>query len=147
MKRVLIALLIIGALCIDSIPVHSSGVAVPPTPARAAVHEAETSEPEAWETTASWTGRRPKYCYDRHEGQRATRTRVPKIPYWTAHKTLPCGTQLEVTGENGTVVVEVWDRGPYKRGRDLDLSKAAFEAAVGSRRKGLGRVTFREVSQ
>ena len=45
-----------------------------------------------------------------------------------AHKTLPFNTKLRVTNEdNGkSVVVRVNDRGPFVKGRDLDLS---YEAA------------------
>lgn len=45
-----------------------------------------------------------------------------------AHKTLPFDTKLRVTNEdNGkSVVVRVNDRGPFVKGRDLDLS---YEAA------------------
>ena len=44
-----------------------------------------------------------------------------------AHKTLPFGTRLKVTNlSNGkSTVVRVTDRGPYAKGRILDLSKAA----------------------
>lgn len=44
-----------------------------------------------------------------------------------AHKTLGFGTKLKVTNRrNGkTVVVRINDRGPFIRGRVLDLSKAA----------------------
>ena len=44
-----------------------------------------------------------------------------------AHKSLPFNTVLKVTNEdNGkSVVVRVNDRGPFIRGRDLDLSYAA----------------------
>ncbi len=46
-----------------------------------------------------------------------------------AHKTLPFNTMLRVTNEdNGkSVVVRVNDRGPFIKGRDLDLSKGAAE--------------------
>src|SRR5512132_4451234 len=46
-----------------------------------------------------------------------------------AHKKLPLGTKATVTNlRNGkTVEVEINDRGPYARGRILDLSKAAAE--------------------
>ena len=46
-----------------------------------------------------------------------------------AHKTLPFGTTLKVTNvENGkSVVVRVNDRGPFVRGRIIDLSKGAAE--------------------
>src|SRR3954447_4118595 len=58
-----------------------------------------------------------------------------------AHKTLPFGTQLRVTNERTgkSVVVRINDRGPYARGRVIDLSKAAAEA-VGI--LGVGTVTL-----
>ena len=44
-----------------------------------------------------------------------------------AHRTLPFGTMVLVTNHrNGkTVVVRIVDRGPYGRGRIIDLSRAA----------------------
>jgi rare lipoprotein A len=44
-----------------------------------------------------------------------------------AHKTLPFGTRVRVThvGNGRSVVVRINDRGPYVRGRIIDLSKAA----------------------
>ena len=47
-----------------------------------------------------------------------------------AHKKLPFGTKVRVTNlENGkTVIVKINDRGPFIRGRILDLSKSAFSS-------------------
>jgi rare lipoprotein A len=47
-----------------------------------------------------------------------------------AHRSLPFGTQLQVTNmRNGrSVVVRIQDRGPYVRGRVLDLSYGAARA-------------------
>ncbi|MFC5385458.1 septal ring lytic transglycosylase RlpA family protein [Aquamicrobium segne] len=44
-----------------------------------------------------------------------------------AHRSLPFGTRLKVTNtKNGkSVVVRINDRGPFVKGRVLDLSKAA----------------------
>ena len=44
-----------------------------------------------------------------------------------AHKTLPFGTIVKVTNlaNNKTVVVRINDRGPYIKGRIIDLTKAA----------------------
>ena len=44
-----------------------------------------------------------------------------------AHRTLPFGTKLKVTNQkNGkTVIVRINDRGPFIKGRVIDLSKAA----------------------
>lgn len=42
-----------------------------------------------------------------------------------AHKTLPFGTRVKVTYKGRSVVVRINDRGPFIRGRSLDLSRAA----------------------
>jgi len=44
-----------------------------------------------------------------------------------AHRTLPFGTKVKVTNKrNGkSVIVRINDRGPFIRGRVLDVSKAA----------------------
>jgi rare lipoprotein A len=44
-----------------------------------------------------------------------------------AHRTLPFGTKVLVTnvGNGRTVVVRITDRGPYGRGRIIDVSRAA----------------------
>lgn len=48
-------------------------------------------------------------------------------PTIAAHRSLPCGTVLRITNpENGKRIwVTVVDRGPYIKGRSLDLSWAA----------------------
>jgi peptidoglycan lytic transglycosylase len=54
-----------------------------------------------------------------------------------AHRTLPFGTRLRVTHGERSVVVTINDRGPFIRGRVLDLSKGAARAiGLG----GIGRV-------
>jgi len=42
-----------------------------------------------------------------------------------AHKTLPFGTKLRVTYKGKSVMVRVNDRGPFIKGRQLDLSRGA----------------------
>ena len=58
-----------------------------------------------------------------------------------AHKSLPLGTKLRVknptNGRELTVVVK--DRGPFKKGRKLDLSKAAAKK-LGYVRKGVTKL-------
>ena len=57
-----------------------------------------------------------------------------------AHKTLPCGTKVRVSGNGRSVVVTINDRGPFIRGRVIDLSTAAARAiGMGY---GLMRVTL-----
>ena len=55
-----------------------------------------------------------------------------------AHKTLPFGAMVRVTNlENGkSVVVKINDRGPFAKGRVIDLSKSAF-SAIGNTSAGV----------
>jgi rare lipoprotein A len=55
-----------------------------------------------------------------------------------AHRSLPFGTKLRVTHGGRSVIVTVNDRGPFVRGRVLDLSTGAARAIGLS---GLGQVT------
>jgi len=66
--------------------------------------------------------------------------------FTAAHRTLAFGTQLRVTNlENGqTVTVKITDRGPYVRGRIIDVSLAAAEA-LGMRDKGVARVKIEAI--
>jgi rare lipoprotein A len=54
-----------------------------------------------------------------------------------AHRSLPFGTRLKVTHGDRSVVVTINDRGPFIRGRVLDLSKGAARV-IGL--PGVGRV-------
>src|ERR1700761_8378763 len=60
-----------------------------------------------------------------------------------AHRSLPFGTKLRVSHGGKSIVVTVNDRGPFVRGRVLDLSTAAARA-LGI--EGLGQVTAEVVS-
>ena len=62
-----------------------------------------------------------------------------------AHKSLPFGTKLRVTHGGQSVVVTINDRGPFIKGRVLDLSTGAARA-VGLTGAGVGRVTAEVVS-
>ena len=63
-----------------------------------------------------------------------------------AHKTLKFGTKLRVTNpdNNKSVIVTVNDRGPFIRGRDLDLSYGAAKK-IGIVKKGVGRVKIEHI--
>jgi rare lipoprotein A len=56
-----------------------------------------------------------------------------------AHRTLPFNTKLRVTYHGKSVVVRINDRGPFIRGRSLDLSRAAA-ARIGLIHAGVGKV-------
>ena len=57
-----------------------------------------------------------------------------------AHRSLPFGTKLRVTHKGKSVVVTINDRGPFIKGRVLDLSTGAARA-VGLTASGVGHVT------
>lgn len=60
-----------------------------------------------------------------------------------AHRTLPFGTRLRVCFR-GCAVVRISDRGPFVRGRSLDLSAGAARA-IGLTRRGVGKVSMEVV--
>jgi rare lipoprotein A len=64
-----------------------------------------------------------------------------------AHKTFRFGTKLRVTNpdNNKSVVVTVNDRGPFIKGRTLDLSYGAAKK-IGMIKKGVGRVKMEYLS-
>jgi rare lipoprotein A (peptidoglycan hydrolase) len=65
-----------------------------------------------------------------------------------AHRTLPFGTKVRVTNKrNGkTVVVTINDRGPFIRGRVIDLSTAAA-GVIGMKSSGLAPVTVERIAK
>ena len=68
------------------------------------------------------------YAY--HGGRTADGERMQPGAMTAAHRSLPFGTQVRVTkARNGrSVVVRINDRGPFVRGRIIDLSPAAAHA-------------------
>lgn len=65
-----------------------------------------------------------------------------------AHKKLPFGSYVKVTAlwNNQSVVVRINDRGPYPKGRIIDISKAAA-AKIGLVGKGIGKVRIELVNK
>ena len=45
-----------------------------------------------------------------------------------AHRTLPFGTKLKVTYKGRSVIVRINDRGPFVKGKHLDLARGAARA-------------------
>lgn len=66
--------------------------------------------------------------------------------YTAAHRTLPFGTMLRVTmlQNKKSVIVRVNDRGPYGRGRIVDLSLAAAKK-IGLVRPGIAKVKIEKL--
>jgi len=84
---------------------------------------------------ASWYGN------DFHGKQNARGETYNEHNFTAAHPTLPMGTEATVTNlETGkSVEVEITDRGPYSKGRDIDLSKGAAEE-IGMKKHGTAPV-------
>ena len=63
--------------------------------------------------------------------------------FTAAHRTAPFGSRIKVRnlGNGSAVVVRVNDRGPWSRGRIIDLSYAAAKA-IGLDRSGTARVSL-----
>ena len=84
--------------------------------------------------------------YGNESGSRtASGQRFNQNAMTAAHRSLPFGTKLRVTHGGRSVVVTINDRGPFIRGRVLDLSTGAARA-VGLTGAGVGRVTAEVVS-
>lgn len=64
-----------------------------------------------------------------------------------AHRTLPMGTKIRVTNKaNGkSVIVRINDRGPFAKGRIIDVSRGAAER-ISMVRSGTARVTLERIS-
>jgi rare lipoprotein A len=118
-------------------------------------HHASASEGSPWRdanasiTPASTGGRSfsgMASYYGNESGSRtASGQRFNQSAMTCAHRSLPFGTKLRVTHGGQSVVVTVNDRGPFVRGRVLDLSTGAARA-IGLTGAGVGRVTAEVIS-
>lgn len=120
----------------------SPGPAAPTTP------EATGSGAGAVAANASGERGDASYYSDRLAG-RPTASGEPYVPsgMTAAHRSLPFGTIVEVAREDGRKVeVRINDRGPFKRGRVIDLSRRAAEQ-LGMMREGVVAVVVRVVKE
>jgi rare lipoprotein A len=80
------------------------------------------------DTGRAQTGIASVYGY--HGSKTASGERANKHGLTAAHRTLPFGTRVKVTNKrNGkTVVVRINDRGPFIKGRIIDLTPQAASA-------------------
>ena len=88
------------------------------------------------------------YYAEKFHGRRtASGQRFDMHKMTAAHKKLPFGSKIRVTNEsNGkSVIVEVNDRGPFVKSREIDLSKKAFMAIASSRAAGSMKVTIETI--
>lgn len=88
-----------------------------------------------------FTGKASFY-HDKFNGRKTSNGEIFSNHKFTcAHKTLPFGTMLKVTNMSTgqSVIVKVNDRGPFVRGRVIDLSKAAARQ-IGMIQEGVATV-------
>lgn len=88
------------------------------------------------------------YYHDKFNGKKtASGKRFDNNKLSAAHRKFPFGTKLRITNEdNGkSVIVEVIDRGPFARGREIDLSKKAFMEITSNKRSGAVNVKIEEL--
>ena len=86
------------------------------------------------------------YGREHHGGPTASGERFDMRAMTAAHRSAPLGSRLQVTNlKNGkSVVVRINDRGPFVRGRIIDLSRGAAEV-LGFTGAGITRVAIRTV--
>jgi len=89
---------------------------------------------------ASWYG--PGF----HGKKAASGERFNQDALTAAHKSLPFGTSVKVTDQRTgkSIQVRINDRGPYVKGRIIDLSKAAA-TQLGIRNSGSGKVCIEQI--
>jgi len=100
---------------------------------------------KAYRTTSTQTGQASYYGYGAGS-QTASGARFNPNAMTAAHRTLPFGTKVRVTNKrNGkTVIVTINDRGPFIRGRIIDLSTAAA-GVIGMRSSGVAPVLVERI--
>lgn len=91
----------------------------------------------------SWTGKASYYGY---HGRTASGGRVGALT--AAHRSLPFGSRVRVTNlvNQRSVVVTINDRGPFVRGRVIDVSAHAADS-LGFRSAGVARVKVERVGE
>lgn len=85
------------------------------------------------------------YYHDKFNGRKtASGKRFNNNELTAAHKKFPFGTKLRITNEinKKSVIVVITDRGPFIKGREIDLSKRAFMDITSNKKSGLVYVTI-----
>ncbi len=108
----------------NNIPITDSATTVVPS---SVAPTNPVTPPEKMAQAAKKGGKASWYGPGFHGRRTANGERFNQNDLTAAHRSLPFGTQVKVTNlRNGrSVVVRVNDRGPFSRGRIIDLSKAA----------------------
>lgn len=79
------------------------------------------------------------YYHDKFNGRKtASGERFSNSEYTAAHRELAFGTKVRVTNlaNDRSVIVKINDRGPFSKGREIDLSKKAFMEIADNKNHG-----------
>ena len=85
------------------------------------------------------------YYHNKFNGRKtASGLKFDNSKLTAAHKKLPFGTIVRVTNEaNGkSVIVEITDRGPFAKTREIDLTRRAFMELADNKNSGVVIVTI-----
>jgi rare lipoprotein A len=79
-----------------------------------------------------------------HDRKTASGAKFDNNKLTAAHKKLPFGTKLKVTNlaNKKSVIVTVNDRGPFVKGREIDLSKKAYTTIASNLNSGVIKVNL-----
>lgn len=137
-----------GFVAVLLLALGCGGAAAEGSPPAVATSPETTGAARGPEARASGERGGASYYSDKLAG-RSTASGEPYEPskLTAAHRTLPFGTIVEVAREDGRKVeVRINDRGPFKRGRVIDLSRRAAEE-LGMIRDGVIDVVVRVVKE
>jgi len=85
------------------------------------------------------------YYHDKYNGRKtASGEKFSNSKLTAAHKKLEFGTKVRVTNlaNKKSVIVVINDRGPFTKGREIDLSKKAFMEITDDKNKGVLTVSI-----
>ena len=90
------------------------------------------------------------YYHDKFNGRRTASGQVfDNTKLTAAHRKLKFGTRILVTNteNNKAVIVTINDRGPFVKGREIDLSKKAFLEITHNSRRGFLKVKLEIIQE
>lgn len=88
------------------------------------------------------------YYHDKFTGRKTASGQVfDNSKYTAAHKTLPFGTKVKVTNLKNKrfVILTITDRGPFVKGRGIDISKKAFHDLTDNHARGVLDVKIEKI--
>jgi rare lipoprotein A len=144
--NIMTAIFCVSALCLDGCSGHTS---YKPDREIASYQQRETvsyHKPDREVAKYKERGTASYYAKRFHNRKTASGERFNNRAMTAAHRTLPFGTEVIVKNINNgkSVNVRINDRGPFVKGRVIDLTRAAF-SQIASLDNGIAKVEIRIV--